>query len=247
MNRRQRRLPSSSQRFEPALPLIALPIHRFRQLWAGRPRTGPFARPGLWRETAFNGRHSPRPTSPGQHSRDGNQTDPLAFTARMPTTSDGGMNRSGIIAAAALAAATVPSVVPGVAPSVAFAGQTDGRSFTGLAAYYPRRGTGFTAAHRTLPFGTRVRITDPKFGRSVIVRITDRGPFGRGRVLDFCVGAARARHDRSRRYFGASRGPVTAAGLAGTEPSTRGQCRIAHLPQRLVHQLGRKLGRPARA
>lgn len=114
----------------------------------------------------------------------GTKIDPLAFTARRPTTGVGGMIRSGIIAAAALAAAMLPSV--------AFAGQAEGRSFTGLAAYYPGQGSGFTAAHRTLPFGTRVRITDPKTGRSVIVRITDRGPFGRGRVLDLCVAAARA-------------------------------------------------------
>jgi rare lipoprotein A (peptidoglycan hydrolase) len=114
----------------------------------------------------------------------GTKIDPLAFTARRPTTGVGGMIRSGIIAAAALAAAMLPSV--------AFAGQAEARSFSGLAAYYSGRGAGFTAAHRTLPFGTRVRITDPKTGRSVIVRITDRGPFGRGRVLDLCVAAARA-------------------------------------------------------
>jgi len=42
----------------------------------------------------------------------------------------------------------------------------------------------FTAAHRTLPFATRVRVTNVKNGRSVIVRINDRGPFVRGRVID---------------------------------------------------------------
>jgi rare lipoprotein A len=49
-----------------------------------------------------------------------------------------------------------------------------------------------TAAHRTLPFGTRVRVTDPKSGRSVIVTINDRGPFNRGRVIDVSLSAARA-------------------------------------------------------
>jgi len=39
---------------------------------------------------------------------------------------------------------------------------------------------GFTAAHRTLPFGTRVRVTNKSNGRSVVVRINDRGPFVRG-------------------------------------------------------------------
>ena len=54
------------------------------------------------------------------------------------------------------------------------------------------RGSGFTAAHKTLPFGTRVRVIDLKTGRSVIVTITDRGPFNHGRVLDLCTRAARA-------------------------------------------------------
>jgi rare lipoprotein A len=48
-----------------------------------------------------------------------------------------------------------------------------------------------TAAHRTLPFGTRVRVTNTNNGRSVIVRINDRGPFIRGRIIDLSVGAAR--------------------------------------------------------
>jgi len=47
-----------------------------------------------------------------------------------------------------------------------------------------------TAAHRTLPFGTRVRVTDAD-GDSVIVRINDRGPFARGRVIDLSQAAAR--------------------------------------------------------
>ena len=76
--------------------------------------------------------------------------------------------------------------------SAAIAGQSNERSFSGLCAYYPARGNGFTAAHRTLPLGTRVLVTDPKSGRSVIVTINDRGPFGRGRVLDVSPSAARS-------------------------------------------------------
>jgi rare lipoprotein A len=49
-----------------------------------------------------------------------------------------------------------------------------------------------TAAHKTLPFGTRVRISDQKTGRSVTVTINDRGPFGKRRVLDVSPSAARA-------------------------------------------------------
>ncbi|TAD78843.1 MAG: septal ring lytic transglycosylase RlpA family protein [Oscillatoriales cyanobacterium] len=48
-----------------------------------------------------------------------------------------------------------------------------------------------TAAHRTLPFGTLVRVTNARNGRSVIVRINDRGPFTRGRIIDLSVAAAR--------------------------------------------------------
>lgn len=50
----------------------------------------------------------------------------------------------------------------------------------------------FTAAHRTLPFGSMVRVTNVSNGDSVIVRINDRGPFSRGRVIDVSQAAARA-------------------------------------------------------
>jgi rare lipoprotein A len=51
---------------------------------------------------------------------------------------------------------------------------------------------GMTAAHRSLPFGTMVQVTHRKTGRSVVVRINDRGPFIRGRVIDVTPAAARA-------------------------------------------------------
>ncbi|MCY1302115.1 rare lipoprotein A [compost metagenome] len=47
-----------------------------------------------------------------------------------------------------------------------------------------------TAAHRSLPFGTRVKVTNLGNGRSVVVRINDRGPFGRGRIIDVSKAAA---------------------------------------------------------
>jgi len=53
--------------------------------------------------------------------------------------------------------------------------------------YDPRE---LTAAHRTLPFGARVRVTDPANGRSVVVRINDRGPHLAGRVVDLSRAAA---------------------------------------------------------
>ena len=53
-------------------------------------------------------------------------------------------------------------------------------------------GSRLTAAHRTLPLGTRIRVTDPASGRAVTVRINDRGPFLKGRILDLSYAAARA-------------------------------------------------------
>lgn len=47
-----------------------------------------------------------------------------------------------------------------------------------------------TAAHKTLPFGTRVRVTNRRNGRSVVVRINDRGPYISGRIIDLSARAA---------------------------------------------------------
>jgi rare lipoprotein A len=77
-----------------------------------------------------------------------------------------------------------------------------GQSFDGLASFYSYEGSksasgqqiargALTAAHRTLPFGTRVRVSDPKTGKSVVVTINDRGPFARGRILDVSTSAAK--------------------------------------------------------
>ncbi|MCD6288358.1 MAG: septal ring lytic transglycosylase RlpA family protein [Candidatus Hydrogenedentes bacterium] len=48
-----------------------------------------------------------------------------------------------------------------------------------------------TAAHKTLPFGTMVRVTNLRNGRHVVVRITDRGPFVKGRIIDLSYKAAK--------------------------------------------------------
>lgn len=74
----------------------------------------------------------------------------------------------------------------------------------GKASYYSKRATGartssgerlhhdsLTCAHRTYPFGTLLEITNPTNGKSVIVRVTDRGPFGRGRIVDLSWAAAK--------------------------------------------------------
>jgi rare lipoprotein A len=49
-----------------------------------------------------------------------------------------------------------------------------------------------TAAHKSLPFGTLVRVTNERNGKSAIVRINDRGPFVRGRIIDLVPASARA-------------------------------------------------------
>jgi len=51
--------------------------------------------------------------------------------------------------------------------------------------------TELTAAHRSLPFGTRLEVTNQKNGKTVVVRINDRGPFVKGRVIDLSKAAAR--------------------------------------------------------
>ena len=48
-----------------------------------------------------------------------------------------------------------------------------------------------TAAHKTLPFNTKVRVTNIENNKSVIVRINDRGPFKKGRIIDLSLGAAK--------------------------------------------------------
>lgn len=73
---------------------------------------------------------------------------------------------------------------------------------SGLASYYSEgrktaSGERFdpselTAAHRSLPFGTRLQVTNVKTGRSVVVRVNDRGPFVQGRVVDVSYSAAQA-------------------------------------------------------
>jgi len=105
-------------------------------------------------------------------------------------------------AVAALGAAT-PTLAadPATAPTAAAADAVE----TGLAAVYSDKLHGrptasgqrydrnrLTAAHKTLPFGTLVKVTNPKNDKSVTVRINDRGPVQAGRILDLSPAAARS-------------------------------------------------------
>ena len=125
---------------------------------------------------------------------------------REPLTAAGPSNRDvprpscstfrGVIAALLLAAASNLSLASPSRAQIVPA--------VGLASYYGSYHQGLrtasgetfdmrsmTAAHRTLPFGTQVRVTNLANGRAVVVRITDRGPFVRGRMLDVSYAAAR--------------------------------------------------------
>jgi len=80
-------------------------------------------------------------------------------------------------------AATPVSAESGIAAVYSYRG---GRTASGEAS----RPAALTAAHRTLPFGTMVRVTNHRNGQTVVVRINDRGPFTRGRVIDLTPAAA---------------------------------------------------------
>jgi rare lipoprotein A len=90
-----------------------------------------------------------------------------------------------VVLVTALASLAVPAVAgdkPQLATICTQAGKTaNGETFS------PSK---LTAAHRTLPFGTMVRVTNLRNGRTVIVRINDRGPFTKGRIIDVTAAAA---------------------------------------------------------
>ncbi|MCB4770208.1 septal ring lytic transglycosylase RlpA family protein [Ancylobacter sp. Lp-2] len=113
----------------------------------------------------------------------------------------------GRIAGATLTAAII-FAASGNAASANSASVKRPAATSGMASYYGYGGRtangerhnaqALTAAHRTLPFGTKVRVTNTANGRSVVVRINDRGPFIRGRVIDVSTAAAESLGFRSR-------------------------------------------------
>ncbi|MFZ0608262.1 MAG: septal ring lytic transglycosylase RlpA family protein [Xanthobacteraceae bacterium] len=90
-----------------------------------------------------------------------------------------------VFAIAVIGVPVAASAQSGVASVYAYSG---GRTASGERVS-PRA---LTAAHRTLPFGTLVRVTNKRNGHSVVVRINDRGPFVRGRVIDLTPAGAHA-------------------------------------------------------
>ncbi|HEX4637302.1 MAG TPA: septal ring lytic transglycosylase RlpA family protein [Rhizomicrobium sp.] len=109
--------------------------------------------------------------------------------------------------------ASQPAPSPLPAPPVAQQPPVPEPSFTqtGLASFYGKAHDGkitasgesfnpedFTAAHRTLALGSRVRVTNLENGQAVTVKITDRGPYVRGRIIDVSLAAAKALGMRDR-------------------------------------------------
>jgi len=109
--------------------------------------------------------------------------------------------KEAIMTAGRLMRVACAAAAPFLLPSLASAKSLQPSLQSGIASVYSggRTANGeralahrFTAAHRTLPFGTLVKVTHRRNGRSVVVRINDRGPFKRGRVIDITPAAARA-------------------------------------------------------
>jgi len=101
-------------------------------------------------------------------------------------------------------ATTQVEVQPGAVDITAIEPASGTSLGTGTASYYGKRFHGrktasgapfdmnaMTAAHKTLPFGSRVRVTNPRNGQSVVVEINDRGPYVGSRVIDLSRAAAR--------------------------------------------------------
>jgi rare lipoprotein A len=109
--------------------------------------------------------------------------------------------RTGFALALCLSA---PLAAPPLIAGEARARDQDRGLGTGIASYYGHefngrrtangetyRGTGFTAAHRTARFGSRIKVRNLGNGREVVVRVNDRGPWSRGRIIDLSFAAAK--------------------------------------------------------
>ncbi|MCB4362163.1 septal ring lytic transglycosylase RlpA family protein [Hydrogenophaga taeniospiralis] len=133
----------------------------------------------------------PRP-GPAVRSHASPADEPAAAPTPAPASASEAPGPANVEAPAAHAAPATPSA-------------SDELIDQGLASWYGKRFHGrrtasgerydmhaFTAAHKTLPFGTRVRVRSVRTGQEVVVRINDRGPFRRGRVIDLSQAAINA-------------------------------------------------------
>jgi rare lipoprotein A (peptidoglycan hydrolase) len=97
-----------------------------------------------------------------------------------------------VLVATGLGGTAVAGAIEAICPSGEMNATQYGGSGRHPAGGQPTRLNGHTAAHRTLPFGTSVRVTNPRTGASTVVIINDRGPFTHGRDIDLSRRAARA-------------------------------------------------------
>ena len=81
------------------------------------------------------------------------------------------------------------NIIIGALAFLASCAAAQAQSWTGKASYYRGRGS-MTCAHRSLPFGTHVLVTNLSNNRSTVLVVSDRGPFIKGRVIDVSTGAA---------------------------------------------------------
>ena len=98
----------------------------------------------------------------------------------------------GFLGVAALAGMSILAPSPSLAAScsgASYYGYGDGYAWRPMANGQPMNPDAMITAHRSLPFGTRLRVTNQSNGKSVVVRVTDRGPFVAGRSLDLSYGA----------------------------------------------------------
>ena len=102
-------------------------------------------------------------------------------------------NRAMLIVVSILACQICPIyLTPSTADQAGLASVYSHESGSRIASGQKLNSAALTAAHRTLPLGSKVRVTNKRSGGSVILTINDRGPFVRGRVIDVTPAAARA-------------------------------------------------------
>jgi rare lipoprotein A len=127
-----------------------------------------------------------------------------------------------VLLIAACAKKPVPPPTPAPSPSSGLVGTASwyGAQFAGrpTASGVPFRPSALTAAHRSLPFGTRVRVTRLDTGAQVTVVINDRGPYAGGRIIDVSEGAAQA---LGMIDAGTTRVKLTVVGCDSAYPSCR--------------------------
>jgi len=94
----------------------------------------------------------------------------------------------GIAVAGMTLAVPSPSLAAGCTEA-SYYGHNDGYAWQTMANGQPMNPNAMIVAHRSYPFGTRIRVTNQSNGRSVVVKVTDRGPYVHGRNLDLSYGA----------------------------------------------------------